>query len=269
MDKSRAWCFTVNNYTNEQLEEMKAIECTYIVLGKEVGKSGTPHIQGYVEFMNPRTFRAIKKVMPTAHIEPRKGTSAQAADYCKKDKDVYESGTISQQGKRNDIEEIRNMVKQGKGMRQILEVATTVPSVKMAETYLKYHEKGRDWKPEVKWYWGPTGTGKSRTAWEEMPEAFDCMETSKWWEGYDSHPDVIIDDMRGDFAKFHVLLKLLDRYPFRIECKNGSRQFLARRIIITSSQSPQQMWNGRTTEDLMQLLRRINEIRFFDGKEKK
>jgi len=55
----------------------------------------------------------------------------------------------------------------------------------------------------------------------------------------------------------------LDRYPFQVECKGGSRQFLAKNIYITSCYSPEQMFEGRVDEDLRQLTRRIDIIEEF------
>jgi len=95
--------------------------------------------------------------------------------------------------------------------------------------------------------------------WLEFPRLH--WTTNKWWEGYDAHENVIIDDMRGDFCKFHELLRMLDRYAYRIETKGGSRQFRAKTIIITSCYSPTEMFDTR--EDIQQLLRRIDEIKVF------
>jgi hypothetical protein len=151
------------------------------------------------------------------------------------------------------------MVNNGKGMRDIIEVVTSYPQVRIAECYLKYKEKPRDWKPEVIWYYGATGTGKTKRAMEEMPEdRYVCMDTDRWWEGYDGHSNVIIDDMRKDFCKFKRLLRLLDRYECQVECKGGSRQLRARKIIITSCYSPYEMYDTR--EDVHQLIRRIDKI---------
>uniref|UniRef100_UPI0040488E22 hypothetical protein n=1 Tax=Shewanella sp. TaxID=50422 RepID=UPI0040488E22 len=60
---------------------------------------------------------------------------------------------------------------------------------------------------------------------------------------------------------FHVLLRLLDRYPYQVETKGGSRQLLAETMIITCPFMPEEMYNGR--EDIKQLLRRIDEIKLF------
>lgn len=269
-DRSRDWCFTLNNYTDFQYETIcnygQLPNCVYLVVGKEVGKSGTPHLQGYIYYKNARSFDSVRKLLFDAHIEKAKGTSKQASDYCKKQKDYIELGTLPKQGKRNDIEEIKEIVKSGGSIRDVVEVATSYQSFRMAEVYFKYMEKPRTWKPKVEWYYGPTGTGKTKLAYEVLgDDAYTAMSTGKWWEGYDAHENVLIDDMRKDFLKFHELLRLLDRYAMKIETKGGSRQFLAKHIIITSAYHPTALYDTR--EDIQQLLRRIDVIREFTNED--
>ena len=68
--------------------------------------------------------------------------------------------------------------------------------------------------------------------------------------------------MRKDFMKFHLLLRLLDRYSYRIQTKGSTRQFVAKTIIITAPYHPDEMYNNR--EDINQLIRRIDDIKEFD-----
>lgn len=260
-ERSRAWCLTINNYTEEDVAYIKDYAAEYKVVGDEVGESGTPHLQIYFRMKNAKTFTKIKKEFTTAHIEVAKGDDIQNKIYCSKQTLLFEEGTPKQQGKRNDITQIKEMVRTGSNMRDILEIATSVQSVRMAEIHLKYYETKRNWKPHVVWFHGKTGTGKSKLAYERSVDPYVALDTIKWWEGYDGHKHVIIDDMRGDFCKFHQLLKLLDRYEYKVECKGGSRQFLAEQIIITSCYTPQQMFGGKTEEDLEQLFRRIDELK--------
>lgn len=47
------WCFTLNNYTEEEYGSMVLVfkeKCKMCIIGDEKGDSGTPHLQGYVEF---------------------------------------------------------------------------------------------------------------------------------------------------------------------------------------------------------------------------
>jgi len=88
---SRA-CYTINNFTEEDRDGLRALTCAYNIFGYERGDEGTPHLQGYVQFAQAKTLTAVKKVMPRAHLEPRKGTVDQAVEYCKKEGDFEEFG---------------------------------------------------------------------------------------------------------------------------------------------------------------------------------
>jgi len=114
MSRSRAWCFTLNNYTDAEIEHLGGLDCRYLVYGKEVGESGTPHLQGYVVFVNPCTMAACKtKISPRAHLEKARGSHAEAATYCKKDQDFFEKGELPTQGKRSDIEALVEAINNG------------------------------------------------------------------------------------------------------------------------------------------------------------
>lgn len=275
--KSRKWCFTLNNPPDVPAEAIYGDDwiVEYLVVGYEIAPTtGTPHHQGYVRFANPRAFGGVRKLLPEAHWEAVKGTEAQNFDYCSKDRQIIlECGTRevpaddpepdkSKQGKRNDIKRVREMVAAGCGMRQITMVTNSYQAMKCADLLLRYHETKRDWKPEVTWIYGPTATGKTAyaRALADPDNVWFSGRDGKWFEGYDAHEDVIFDDVRADFCEFHIWLRLLDRYPYRIEIKGSSREFLARRIWITSSQSPESMFASRKGEDLRQLLRRLTRV---------
>lgn len=167
------------------------------------------------------------------------------------------------QGKRNDIAIKKEALENGANIRDIISTSTNNQVIQYAAKWLTYFEKERNWHPEVWWFWGPTSTGKSHRAFEIMNDPAKRhiqRNSSKWWDGYDAHEDVIIEEYRGSFCKFSELLGLLDKYPLKVEVKYGFRSFLAKRIIITSNQSPQQIWWSRTEEQTDQLLRRINHI---------
>lgn len=83
-------CFTINNYSTTKLQGLidKCTEKGYLYcIGEEIApQTGTPHLQGYIEFKTPRRFATVKRILGSdAHIEKRRGTKQQAIDYCKKD----------------------------------------------------------------------------------------------------------------------------------------------------------------------------------------
>lgn len=262
MSKTRGYCFTINNYTDEDTKQVLELQSIskYLIVGKEVGENGTAHYQGYVFFENPRHFNAVKKLLTRAHIEVTGGTPEQNKKYCSKGGDILiEHGEVPRAGKRNDIEHIRQVVKEKPKMREVVQEAQSYQAIKVAEVYLKYHEEPRKWKPEVRWYHGSTGSGKTKSAREWLgDDVYTALDSIKWWEGYDAHENVLIDDFRKDFCKFHQLLKLLDRYEYKVETKGGSRQFLAKKIAITAPYPPNSIYNTR--EDVKQLLRRIDDV---------
>ncbi|WP_445772269.1 hypothetical protein [Rheinheimera sp.] len=268
MSRARAYVFTLNNWTPQELDLILELNSKYIIIGDEKGECGTPHLQGYVYFANATSFGTIKHHIPRGHIEKAKGSPRQNFEYCSKENILFEAGTRPEQGKRTDIQTIKEYIEEtdNPNMRDIiLHHATSYQSIKTAEVMLKYLEKGRDPNnpPKILWYCGPTGTGKTRSAWEQYPEAYIKDNSHKWWDGYDQHEVVIIDDMRWDTFPWAKLLTITDRYPNQVECKNGNRQLTAHTIIITSPYTPEEMFDGRVHEDLGQFKRRITEIKIF------
>lgn len=265
--RSRGWCYTVNNYSDTDIDLLDDISnvATYLCYGKEVAPTtGTPHLQGYVYFDNAKTFSKIQKLLPKgSHIEVAKGNALENNNYCKKDGDFKEFGTRPAQGKRSDIDLIKQEIISGKGMKDIIEIASNYQSLKTAELLLKYKENKRNWKPKVVWIWGDSGSGKTKTAYELLTNPYrKSNATGKWWDGYDGDYDVILDDIKDTSKEMYSqLLELLDRYDTRVETKGGSRQFLAKNIIVTSLNHPHSMYS--LYNDAKELLRRIDEIKHF------
>lgn len=84
---SRCWCFTLNNYTDSDEKLLKDMTKNYLVYGKETGKEGTPHLQGYIIFKRTYRLPALKKLHTKIHWEVAKTPDAE--NYCMKDKDYY------------------------------------------------------------------------------------------------------------------------------------------------------------------------------------
>lgn len=111
-------------------------------------------------------------------------------------------------------------------------------------------------------YWGKTGTGKSRRAWDEAGLDAYCKDPrTKFWDGYTFEKNVVLDEFRGGIDVAH-LLRWLDRYPVRVEIKGSSRPFLAEKIWITSNISPVMWYPMLDEETLAALMRRLEVIEF-------
>lgn len=171
-------CFTVNNPTMQlepfglSLQEAQIVD--YFLIGLEVGASGTPHFQGYVEFTEPTNWSKAHELLLNGHMETRRGTAQQASDYCKKDGTFIEWGQRSEQGERTDLQQVAEAVIAGV---TLLDIAMNYPV-----QFIKFHKgiqalqckliEPRCTTPTVRVFWGGTGTGKSYRARQWLPNAF-------------------------------------------------------------------------------------------------
>jgi len=131
----RAFCFTLNNYTEEQFQALKKelpAVSRYCIVGKEKGEEKeTEHLQGYVSLSKQWSFSTlqlwfqhnIRDAKP--HIEAAKGSPAQNRLYCSKEGNFWEEGEVPKQGKRNDILAFKEAIKNGATDLQLLEEHTS------------------------------------------------------------------------------------------------------------------------------------------------
>lgn len=262
--RNRRFCFTINNPTDEDLQAVDTVECRYLVAGDEVGESGTPHIQGYVEFEAAYSLATAGKLLGgRASCRAARGTAMENKVYCSKESVYVERGAPGRPGARNDIAAVKEIIKSGGNMRDVIDAVNSYQAMKAGEMIFKYKQNNERKAPEVVWYWGPSGTGKTRQAVEEAgQDMWMSSRNLKWWDGYDGQKNVIIDDFRADFCTFHELLRILDRYPMRVELKGGSRLLEAEKIWVTSAHAPEHVYPN-CGERVDQLLRRIKSTTRF------
>lgn len=117
--RAKYWCFTLNNYTPADVDRLSAPipQVDYLIFGKEIAPSGTPHLQGTVCFQSRKRLSQLVTTIGRAHFTVTQLLS-QSIEYCKKDGDFTEVGTIPAAGEakkeRPDIlEEFKNSVKEG------------------------------------------------------------------------------------------------------------------------------------------------------------
>lgn len=107
--QSTRWCFTINAPASGAAvpfpDPLPADEdiWVYLVQGKETGETGRRHIQGFGVLKIKKTLTAVKRIHATAHWEVARGTSLQAAEYCKEDGDFIEFGVPPVERQRTDL----------------------------------------------------------------------------------------------------------------------------------------------------------------------
>lgn len=114
--KAKNWSFTLNNYTPQDVDRLATPndEIAYLIFGKEVGASGTPHLQGTVCFRSRKRRNQVLTLIGQCHCTVTRFLQ-QSIDYCKKDEDFTEIGDTPscKKGERSDIEEFKQSVKEG------------------------------------------------------------------------------------------------------------------------------------------------------------
>ncbi len=279
----RHWCFTLNNPTLAGPELLKELDddprVRYAVFQEEKGENETPHYQGYVELTNAQRLAAMQKLIPRAHFERRRGNRDQARDYCMKEdtrKDgPWECGDFpSKQGTRTDLLEA---IQTADETFSIAEVARQHPLqfVKYSRGLSEYifHTRPRRSianPPSVHLYYGTTGSGKTRKAFEDNQESiFRKAPDTSWFDGYYGQDTLLLDDFAGRASKMSLsyLLQLLDRYPFDVQIKGGHAAMTAQHIVITTNLHPVTWYDyAKREEQYRALQRRITSIYVFKGK---
>lgn len=294
--RNRAWICTLNNpganFTFEEFTRSVLLPIGEALRGfagqLEKGERGTTHLQAGFWFHHPRSLGGMRRVLARAHWEPMRGTPKQLLAYVTKE-ETREQGPwfypdnpeswLPQPGKRTDIDRALEAIKRGADDRQLLEVAPG-PAVKFhrglqhARKVLFPHHRPRQ-RITVALLWGEPGTGKSSAVFAPHDEnALGTDQTyaqslGRWFDGYDRHPILILDDLDTSCWTRSDLLKLLDRWPYLVGTKGGTVPAQWTFVLITHNLHPKE-WLLRgenpafTTEaQHAALLRRFNFIFHF------
>lgn len=264
---ARTWCFTLNNYTEAEIEMLRVLPCRYMVCGLEVGDEGTPHVQGYIEMSRVMRLAGMRKLIERAHFEVRRGTRDQARGYCLKDGNAFETGVWAAggQGARNDLRGMMDAIRENQPVIEVMEAFPNVyaRNMRFAEKYREVVEKEdtREFRQlDVQVLWGDAGTGKTRQVFEEYPDAFtvNCDEAFPF-EGYDGEQAIVLDDFYGDI-KYHQLLRILDGHQYRVNVKGSHRYARWTKVFITSNKRPENWYQMGMTPALQRRLTNVTEF---------
>ncbi len=219
--------------------------------------TGRSHLQGYIEFAGPVALGGIRTTLgdSSVHVERRRGSATQAAEYCRKASSRIEGpnatlGTISRQGNRGDLETACEIVRES-GIAGLMEENPTA--------FIKYPRGFREYSfshsiyshksraVQVYVLWGPTGTGKTRAAHAYAQESGFSLQVfgrDLWFDGYSGQSTLILDEFCGSVCRLQLLLQLIDRYPVRLPIKGGHVWAEFDTVIITANYPPLQWYSA-------------------------
>jgi hypothetical protein len=285
---------TINNLSDGEVIKDEVWSCEWAVnrvkrwvYQIEKGEpSGVLHAQIYVEFKDKAKFSTIKNWLngegyidqKAPHIEPPRTSTSICYNYCtKEDTRVLgpfeggDWGNKAGQGRRTDLDDVIEMVKKKRPFREIAEQHPT--------TVKKYHkgiialrdalqedERPNTWKDyhnSNKWIWGPSGVGKTTYAYTGYAqEEVYSKNPTQWWNGFDinQHKVIVFDDYRpkpGGFG-YRDFITLAQPFGLHVETKGGMIKMGNQPIIVTSNQSPEELF--RHQKDMLPLLSRFEII---------
>lgn len=240
--KSRKWQVTINNpldkgYTHEKVKEvMKEYKnCIYWCMADEKGAEGTYHTHIFLHCSSAVRFSTMLKRFSGGHFEMCKGTSEQNRDYVFKqgkwrntekgttnyEDSHYEQGDlpVERQGKRNDLDDLYDMVKSGMSDYEIVEdnpsYMLRFNEIERCRQIIREKEySGKERNVSVAYMYGKAGSGKTSFVYKQhgYADVYRITDYLHPWDGYAGQPIVVFEEFRSSVT-MRNMLNWLDIYP--------------------------------------------------------
>lgn len=228
--------------------------------------TGFLHWQILVSFIKKKTLGQVREIFGPAHAELTRSEASQA--YVWKEETRVE-GTQFELGSKpinradpKDWDKIWELAQRGELMSIPADIR--VNSYRTLRAICADYARPAAMERSCSLFVGPTGTGKSKRAWDEAGMEAYCKDpNSKFWCGYSGQRSVIIDEFRGRIDVSHIL-RWLDRYPCNVEIKGSSVPLCAESFWITSNLDIEQWYPEIDPQTLQALKRRISVTKFSD-----
>lgn len=193
------------------------------------------------------------------HLEPRLGTQQQAIDYCTKDLTAV-AGTQFTSGQRENADapgglpRAAQLIQAGATFQDLARDPTMMGVAIRYPTGLEKVIAANQVQPPIRkvdvfLHYGPTGTGKTHRVYEEN-NANDIYRkpVGQWWDRYEGQPTLLFDDYTGQI-ELGEFLNILDKYPYIVQVRGGTRLALWNKVIITSNKTPSEWYPESITWD--------------------
>lgn len=134
------WCFLLKNFKEEDVLAFTKLDVRYVCMAKCIGVSGTPQLEGFVNFRNGMRIAAVRKISPLASWNPFRGVSSDIRESLKDKGEFFEFGSLerAQRAYGDQLLACIEMLKDGKSLH---DVAVAYPVA-----FVKFHEGIQDFK---------------------------------------------------------------------------------------------------------------------------
>ncbi len=265
--RASRWAFTLNNWTPDDHDVLGALvnrpaasyKVRYLIMGQETApETGTPHLQGYLELDCMQSLVAIKGHigLEAMHLEPARSDATTNKMYCKKGGHWDEFGAPGPgRGARTDLEAVKVAIDGGATYKDVAQ--------NYFGAFVRYHRGLKEFfdvttaSPTrtglcIRWWWGPTGTGKTRALSAMVSELetrhgwtsywLGNSPTGAWWDGYTGQEIVVMDELRGSWMPHGFLLRVFDVKPYRVPIKGSSQPLTSTHMFVTTNLPPHMLY---------------------------
>lgn len=258
-NRGTVFCFTdfkkenVKNGYHAIFEDFKD-EIRALAWGREkCPTTGNIHNQAFIQFYKQSRGSRIQKIIKEkCHYEVMRGSIKENKKYCSKDGIYTELGEFVYRGYRSDLHSIKDDLKAGAKLSDIMENYTgdfvryhSGISKMAGMVQKKLRNKWRDVTTTV--LCGEAGSGKTSYVYKKYGYdnvfKFDAKHAkTDFWGDYDGEEVLLIDDFNG-WIQYSYMLQVLDGHPLMMNIKNGTTYANFTKIYITSNVSISRWYN--------------------------
>lgn len=228
--QSSYWCFTLNNYEYEQLEQIEQVfkhECKWYIFQEETGEEGTPHLQGTLCLKLKTRLTTMKQIDPKIHWESTKSVKGSIV-YCTKHESrtgkIYSHGIVIP-------EQIK--VSEPRGWQlKVMDILKTEPDDRT-----------------IHWFWEPNGNVGKTTLCKFLVVKYNALmltgKSSDMYHMISKFPNkrnvIIVDCPRSqqDYLNYGALEQIKNGLIFSGKYEGSQIVFNCPHVIVFANHEPE------------------------------